>query len=226
MCFAPKISITTAIFEFIVAFWMYYNFPKTVLNKFLTTTIIVLGLYQISEFMLCSNGNAEFWGKFGFIIYTTIPVITLYYTLLLIDHKPYKLIVFAPAIFFIAYSLLQDNFILESTCTSVFVIVRNKLNYPYIRNFPFSIYGTYYFIYLSLSIGIILREIRNVKEKNRKLIFYLIIAGILLATLPPLILIFTIPGLGMKFPSMYCQFAMILTLLSIWGLYIENKSEK
>jgi len=94
MCFVPKVSLATALIEFFVAGWIYFNFPKRVLTSFFAIVIFLLGFYQFTEFMLCTTGNARLWGKIGFITHSLIPAICLYSIMLLVSYKPKKLIIF------------------------------------------------------------------------------------------------------------------------------------
>lgn len=226
MCFVPKISLATAIIELLTAGWIYYRFPKKTLSFFFTLIIFLLGLYQLTEFMLCTVGQAEIWGKLGFIVYTLIPAVTVFYTFTLVFKKPKFILVFAPALFFIITAIIDQNFIIQGTCSTMFVTVRNKFSFPDSRILPFSIYAVYYYSYLAAATACLFFGIIKSKDKNQNFLFLLMLVSIFLTLFPPLILIIIFPSLGIKFPSVYCQFAMVLTLTAVIGLYIDNRNCK
>jgi len=223
MCFVPKVSMATALIEFFVAFWIYFKFPRRQLTIFFTIIIILLGLYQFSEFMLCTVGDPQTWGKFGFVAYTLIPAVTLYFTMMIVGYKPNKFLAFGPAIFFIIFAIIDKKFILQGTCSTLFVTIRNKFSYPDKRILPFPIYGTYYYLYLFFSISYLAIGIKKVKEKKRAFIFSLMIFSIIFTIVPPLIMVNVFPIYNIQFPSIYCHFAMLITLASITGLYLEDR---
>ena len=225
MCFVPKVSLATALIEFLVAFWLYLKFPLKPLKIFFVIILCLLGFYQLTEFMLCVFGQAEIWGKMGFIAYTLIPAVTLYFSLILIKKKANLWLVMFWPLYFVSYALLDTNFILQGTCSTLFVTVRNKFSFPDSRLLPFSIYSFYYYSYLALSSATIIWGALKSQTKKEKRIFWLMFISIILTLFPPLFLIVIFPSLGIKFPSVYCQFAMILTIVAIIGLYLENSSK-
>lgn len=225
MCFVPKVSLATALLEFGVALWLYLKFPQKTIKIFFVLILFLLGLYQLTEFMLCVFDQEEIWGKLGFITYTLIPAVTLYFSLVLIQKKANLWLILFWPLYFIAYAILDTNFVLQGTCSTLFVTVRNKFSFPDSRLLPFSIYSLYYYSYLAMSTAAIIWGALKSPTKKEKNIFWLMFISILLTLFPPLFLIVIFPSLGIKFPSVYCQFAMILTIVAIVGIYLENKTK-
>ena len=226
MCFVPKVSLATALIEFFAAGWMYYRFPRKTLTIFFSIIVALLGLYQMTEFLLCTVGQPEIWGKAGFIVYALIPSVTVFYTITLVKSRPNFFLVFAPALFFIISAFLDPNFVIQGTCSTMFVTVRNKFSFPNSRILPFSIFALYYYSYLAIATAYLFWGIIKSESKKKTFLYLLMLSSIFLTLFPPLVLIIIFPYLGIKFPSVYCQFAMLLTLTGIIGLYIENRPEK
>ena len=223
MCFTPKVSFATAFIEFFTAAWLCYRFPKSKLTAFFAVVLIFLATYQFSEFMLCVTGNTELWGKVGFIAYTFIPAILVLFTAtpgkIKIKYLPY----FIPAIIISAIAAFDKNFITYGVCHTLFVTIRNKF-FSFDSNPIMTVlYCEYYFIYLAITTIYLYRKIKIAKNKQEKFIYRLMIATIPLVIVPPLILIVVLPAATVMFPSIYCHFAMIITLTAIISLYYENK---
>jgi len=223
MCFTPKISLATAIIEFFTSAWICYRFPKSKLTSFFAVILFFLATYQFSEFMLCISNDAQLWGKVGFITYTLIPPVI---TIFSIKEKKFKkeyFLFLIPSLIIILIAVLDKNFITYGICNTLFVSIKNKF-YSF-DNAPFLTvsYIEYYFLYISLTTVYLYRKIKNTKLEKEKYIYYLMIATIPLVIVPPLILIIIFPAFNIRFPSIYCHFAMIITLTAIISLYYENK---
>lgn len=226
MCFTPKISLATAFIEFFTAAWLCYRFPKSKLTGFFAVILVFLATYQFSEFMLCITNNVQFWGKFGFITYTLIPPILIILSARIKQFKKTYLLYFIPALAIISIAILDKNFISYGVCSTLFVTIRNKFFSFDTAPILTSLYIEYYLIYLSLTVIYLYRRIKTAKLAQEKYIYYLMIFTIPLVIVPPLILIIIFPSLNIVFPSMYCHFAMIITLTAIISLYYENKTTK
>lgn len=223
MCFTPKISFTTALIEFFSAAWLCYRFPKSKLTPFFAATLVFLATYQFSEFMLCVTGNSQLWGKVGFIAYTLIPPILIVFTASPGKIKKKYLPYFIPALIIVGMAIFEKNFVTYGVCHTLFVTIRNKF-FSFDTNPVMTVlYAEYYIIYLGITTAYLYRKIKNTKKEQEKFIYYLMILTIPLVIVPPLILIVILPSINFLFPSIYCHFAMVITLTAIISLYYENK---
>lgn len=225
MCFTPQISITTALIEFFSAAWIYYRYPKSKLAIFFIVDLILLGVYQLSEFMLCVTNNIKLWGKIGFITYTIIPPFILYFAMNY--KKRSKLInslIFLPAILFIIFAIFDKNLITQGTCSTLFVEISNRFNSPDKNPLSTFLYQQFYLSYIALTTIFLFRRVKEAKNKTEVYTYIFMIITCPLIILPPIFLMIFLPSLGlMKFPSIYCQFAMFITLCALISLHYENK---
>ena len=53
MCFAPYISLSTFVIEFLLAIFFFVKNPKDKLNRIVAIISLGLGLYQLNEFLIC-----------------------------------------------------------------------------------------------------------------------------------------------------------------------------
>jgi len=221
MCFTPAISLSTAILEFVVASAILLFCRKSLINKFFALLIYILGFYQFTEFMLCTSSYPFFWAKMGFITYSFLPAIGLHFVIRLTKRKfEYNILYFAPVIFS-AMALLKQDFIIESVCTSFFVIVH--------KNIPpllVDIYGAYYFGFILLFCYLLLNSLRKEKDDLKRKEYAVIFAATTISLTPPVVLFIIFPAFKVIFPSVYCEFAVLFTIAAIIACYLDNKSYK
>jgi len=224
MCFTPSISLATAIIEFLAAAIILTQFKKTTTNKFFATIIIFLGFYQFTEFMLCMTDSSNFWARVGFITYTFLPAIALHFVLKITNKKCFlELIYFLPALFSF-FAVFFKDFILKSQCNSVFILAQTLFTATYIENFmPNIFYLIYYFGFILLSFYFLLKEYKKQKDKRQKTLLFTIFLAILVSLLPAFIFILFLPSFRIMFPSIYCQFALIFTIIVFLGAYKVEK---
>lgn len=225
MCFTPTISLATAIVEFIVATFILIRYKRQVIPVFLAILIYVLGIYQFTEFMLCTSNNAFLWAKLGFITYTFLPAMGLHFILRLARNRKYNWLVYLPPLFFSLWAVFKTNFIVHASCSKVFITVTRAFTSQ-----GYSLLSKGYVLYYSgfiLMLAIItFILIKKTKDKITKQLAKLL-GGVIVITISlPLILIFIFPSLKIQFASVYCQFALLFTIVALIGAKIYDKKKK
>ena len=225
MCFAPVISLTTAIIEFLVATFILIKYRKYVIPVFLASLIYVLGIYQFTEFMLCTSSNAFLWAKLGFITYTFLPAMGLHFMLKLAGNKKYNWFVYIPVLFFSLWAVFKTNFIIYASCSSVFVTVNKAFTFQ-----GYSLlskgYLVYYFGFILMMVLLAFIWMKREKDKITKQLAKLLAGAMIITLTLPLILIFILPSLKIQFPSVYCQFALLFTIAALIGVKIYDKKKR
>ncbi len=227
MCFTPFVSLTTAIIEFAVATFILIKYKKYLVPVFSAIFIYVLGFYQFTEFMLCSSGNPFLWAKIGFITYTFLPAIGLHFVLRLTKNKKYNKLIYLVPIFFAIITIITSNFIIKASCSKVFVTVQNVLaSQNYANLFPF--YLIYYIgsiVFMGILLFVLIKKERNKLDKKIEGLWFT--TG-LIAILIPVLLILILPALKIKFPSIYCEFALLFTVAALISssLYVRKKKKE
>ena len=121
MCFTPIVSLSTAIFEFVVATAILVFCRKSLINRFFPLLIYILGFYQFTEFMLCTSNYPFFWAKMGFVTYSFLPAVGLHFIMKLTNRKCNYITIYMVPVIFSLMAFLKPGFIIESTCTTFFV---------------------------------------------------------------------------------------------------------
>src|SRR3989338_7391434 len=226
MCFTTAISLSTAILEFFVATFILIYFRKSRVNLFFVIFLYFLGFYQFSEFMLCTSGNAFLWAKIGFITYTFLPTIGLYSVLRIInrDYKFYKLaLLYIFPVIFSLIAFFSRNFIIKGECSRFFVEVKTIFSFS---SGLLTSYLIYYFGFLLLMCIFLLASIIREKNKIKKKVEITIFVAIILSLFHVIILMSIIPALGIMFPSIYCEFAVLFAIAAIIAAYLDSKPRK
>ncbi len=228
MCFTPFISLSTAIIEFVLATILLVFFRKSILRNFFAVFIYLLGFYQLSEFMLCSSGNAIVWAIVGFVTYSFFPAIGLHAVLKIFKKKfSIPLLYLVPAIAtFAAISI--PNFIIRAECERFFISVGTIMTQAasFFQLIPFIIYISYYFGFSVLACFIIYQDYVKQKDIIKRKIELIEIMGIIFMIIPTLVLIILFPVFNVMFPSVLCEFAIFVAICAFIGACLESKLNK
>jgi len=225
MCFTPIVSLSTAILEFVVATAILVFCRKSLINRFFPLLIYILGFYQFTEFMLCTTSYPFFWAKMGFVTYSFLPAVGLHFIMKLTNRKCNYITIYIMPVIFSLIALLKPDFIIQSTCTTFFVIVSKDLFNSSIPLFSY-IYGLYYFGFILLFCYFLLKSFNKEKDQLKRKSYAIIFAATLITLLPAVVLFIIFPAFKVIFPSVYCEFAVLFTAAAIIASYLDNKIQK
>ena len=225
MCFTPIVSLSTAIIEFVVATAILVFCRKSLINRFFPLLLYLLGFYQFTEFMLCTSNYPFFWAKMGFITYSFLPAVGLHFIMKLTNRRCNYTILYIVPVIFSLMALLKPDFIIESTCTTFFVIVIKDL---FKSSLPLwsSIYGLYYFGFIVLFCYFLFKSFNKEKNQLKRKLYAIIFAATLITLFPAMVLFIVFPAFKIIFPSVYCEFAVLFTVAALIAAYLDNKIQK
>ena len=225
MCFTPIVSLSTAILEFVVATAILVFCRKSLINRFFPLLIYILGFYQFTEFMLCTTSYPFFWAKMGFVTYSFLPAVGLHFIMKLTNRKCNYITIYIMPVIFSLIALLKPDFIIQSTCTTFFVIVSKDLFNSSIPLFSY-IYGLYYFGFIMLFCYFLLKSFNKEKNQLKRKSYAVIFAATLITLLPAVVLFIIFPAFKIIFPSVYCEFAVLFTAAALIASYLDNTIQK
>jgi hypothetical protein len=224
MCFTPAISLTTAIIEFTIATLILIRYKNYVVSGFWAIFIYLLGFYQFTEFMLCTSSNTFLWAILGFSATTFLPVIALHFVLRITKINFKKYLIYIIPIIFVILAIFNKNIIAKSGCTKFFVESASIFS-----GFPPTIYSAlyaiYYLGYVFLACFILFKYAKK-EDKIDKKIFYIIAISLIVITLVPIILLIILPSIGVIFPSVYCEFAILFSIVALITCEIYDRKKK
>jgi len=217
MCFAPWISMSTFIIEFMLALYFLLLNPKDRLNRFIALMSFMLGFYQLSEFLICVSG-ANTFTRMALSTTAILPALACTYALIM-WRKPIKFwnfLLYAPAAAFMVLFSLPVNLRESATCSQVFI------QYPDI-GVLFKFFGLYYLVYLFGAVALFYFTASRARSEPERRLHYLGMLGMFIFTVPTFIFLNFLPALRVQFPSVLCEFALLLAIEFIFVLWYKEK---
>lgn len=219
MCFTPTISFLTFVVELALALWVFSANPKKTLNRVGALTLVVLGLYQLMEFFVCTSSNPLYWGRMAHIAYTFLPALGVHFALALKGAKKKHIwAIYALPAVFVILAALAPAFVNEAFCGKFFV----RILYSWSELWYWS-YFIYYALFMIIAGVLLIRFIAKENNAKRRKIFILGLVGALALTFPTFILILLLPELGIFFPSILCHFALLFGIAIAYIIWLSGK---
>ena len=72
-CFSPPVMLATVIIESGLALWTLFRYRQHLFGKIAVAILLLLAAFQISEYQVCGNHDAETWARFGLVAITLLP---------------------------------------------------------------------------------------------------------------------------------------------------------
>jgi len=221
MCFAPWISLSTFIIEILLAIWVFIKGPKKLINQLGAVILILLGLYQLTEFMICLSLHPLFWGKMAHLTYTFLPALGVHWAFALVKEKKRLFYVYILPIIFSALVLSSPLFVKSAECSRYFITVLFEWNPIWLW-----CYGLYYGGFILVSAIILMKAIISENNKSKRKIYSWGFIGLLSFTVPTLIFILFFPMMNIMFPSVLCEFALLFGISVVYTAYLSEKSRR
>lgn len=218
MCFAPYVSISTFVIEFLLAAFFLLKNPKDNLNRIIALISFLLGVYQLNEFLICVTGFSLFT-KLAMTVTAILPSLAVTYALIIYRKKIsyyWKLLIYSPPVFFILMFVLSNYYKQSAICSTVFI------QYPSLELLG-RFFALYYIVYLLAAVIIFYFASHNTKSNPEKVLSRLGILGMLIFTVPTFIFLIFLPSLKIMFPSVLCEFALLLAIEFIIVLWYKDK---
>lgn len=216
-CFTPAVSLGTFLIEFILAIYVAGRYKMTKFNRLAITLLLLLGLFQFSEYMMCKTDQMQFWGEIGITAITLLPAFGLH--LITIMTRKSRLV---PAGYFLAALIILSvhnmPFLNDFHCTDKFVVL--QYNNP-----QDIIYTIYYFGFLLIGLTRMIQHIYRQKKHVNGLVWMMI--GYLSFILPTAFIYVFSRITFYAIPSIMCGFALIFAFILVFKVIPEfNKSSK
>jgi len=218
MCFAPWVSLSTFIIEFLFAIYFLSRSPKDKLNQIIALISLLLGTYQLNEFLICVT-QVSLFTRFALITIAILPSLGISYVLIMSRKKIkyyWHLLIYSPAIFFIILFAISNHLNQSAICSTVFI------EFPWGGLYG-AFFGAYYLIYLSAATILFYYLTRKIKSKYEIGLNHLGMFGMLLFTLPTFVFLSFLPSLKIQFPSVLCEFALLLAIELIIVIWYKEK---
>jgi len=218
MCFAPYISLSTFIIEFLLAVFFLWENPRDKLNRIIALISFLLGIYQLNEFLICVT-EINLFTKLAMSTTAILPALVISYALIIFRKKIkfyWLALIYTPAIFFILMFIISSHYKISAICSTVFIQYSGG-------GILGTFFGLYYFLYLFAAIILFYFALSKIKSKHEKILSSLGMLGMLIFIVPTFTFLLLLPALKIKFASVLCEFALLLAIESIFVLWYKEK---
>lgn len=219
MCFSPPVMLATFLIEFGLLFYVLWRYQLTTLTRLVTLFLACLGIFQLSEYMLCGGlglGHIE-WVKLGFIAITLLPALGLHITAVIAGQKakPFIYAAYASAALFVGYFALAGGSAVIRECAPNYAIfeVGGALSWAYVA---------YYYGWLLTAIGLAASWARKTPKKAAALRWMTI--GYAVFIVPTTIANLIDPATIHAIPSIMCGFAVLCAIALVWQVLPLSKN--
>jgi hypothetical protein len=209
-CFSPEVMFLTFVLEFILAIGLFIRHKMRLFNVIALLMFVCLGVFQLSEYLVCEMNGGMLFSKIGFVFITLLPPLGIHLVTLVRGDKSYISNISYFFSVYIIYIILSGPLISQAVCEGNYVIFFMEKPYGLI----FSIY------YLSL-LGValilgffgMLKSIQNDDSNKFRILFWIIIGYI--SFLLPTGLVYLLVGVNHDGggSSIMCGFAIIMALI-------------
>ncbi len=197
----------TFIFEFSLAFYTLVRYRMVPLARMATFFLVLLGTFQLAEYVICVQGGGVGWARIGFVAITLMPMVGVFITSSLAPvGKLLKWGGVACAGIFVALTALYPSLITGAYCGGNYVILHQS---PYLEPW----YGIYYLGFIIVPMWILFRHIKKERSRFFRSGDYWLIIGILAFLIPTGIVYILSQSARDAVPSIMCGFALTFSIV-------------
>jgi len=206
-CFTPLVSLATFVIEILLALYVFFKYKTTLFSQLCIGLLACLGVFQLSEYFICTSSEVDMWLKVGFIAMTLLPALGVHITSIITKRDKvltYSAYFLAGLIIFSVLYVPQIQ--LNATCEPHYVSITK---HPF---FGF-LFGTYYAAYVLSAVYVLWRSIKS-KIGDRMEEQWLIIAYAVFVV-PSIALFYVKVIVKAALPSVMCGFAILTALIFV-----------
>lgn len=216
MCFSPQVTLATFVVEWSLAYYAYAKYHLTRFNKIIISTLLLLGGFQLMEYLICKTQHQLVWARLGFVMVTWLPVLGLHATYLMDkavkDIRAYQVsrvltvLGYAGAMIWSGLFMVYSPVIVATGCTPYYVY------FIYELRLYWAAYGFFYGVYLLWALMHMFIIFGHRDSPLRRAGLWLAI-GYLSFILPTFFVTTVFPWTNIGFPSVLCGFAIFLSII-------------
>ena len=213
-CFTPLATLVTFVVEIIFAIYVFLKYKSGPFARVAILILVFLGLFQLSEYLICKTNHNELFTKIGYISITLLPPLGINLVELATGKKMFSKISYAFAGIFSIIIIFVPVF-MSTACPGKFVVFTNL---PAFDIF----YSIYYYVLLAISIILLLYGITQ-NNKNRNLLAW-ILTGYGSFIVPTVVLYLVEKVTRYTVVSIMCGFAILLAVIIVAKILPLEKS--
>lgn len=174
--------------------------------------LVLLQLYQLSEFLICVGVGENITGRIAYVIITFLPPTGYYLCTRIVNWRfPDYWIGFAAALALSIYYLSVPGSVVLVDCNPLYAIYNYNIS---------TVYGIFYIGILVYSILFIITNLIFRREKVENKFGIMILIGYLSFLAPMYIMVWINSSFGIAIPSIMCKYALLLAVtLGIFSFF-------
>ncbi len=205
-CFSPPVMLATMLIEGALAVYVLLRYRQGAFAKIAAILLVLLGIFQFSEYQVCGNQNPQFWSHFGLVAITLLPIVGLQLISFVTKRPRFLALGYAIAAVLALVFIFIPGSITGSYCGGNYVVFDGPTGL-------YEFYGAYYFTFLILAIWESLGVIRTTRDRVVRRVLHWFIAGYL-SFMVPMGIVYTIYAPArVAVTSIMCGLAIVLALI-------------
>lgn len=218
-CFSPAVMLFTFAVEMTLMVFTYARFQMTKFGNLVGVTLILLGIFQFTEYRICTGESTIFWAQIGFVAITLLPALGIHLISLVSGNFRHVRFAYALAAVYIFIFLFAPKAINGAVCGGNYIIFNTSQELYWT-------YGIYYFGFLLLGIWDLIIKMKTAIHTDLELFSLLawMLFGYFSFMVPTGFVYWLVPEARAAVPSVMCGFALIFAL--ILALVINPKYHK
>ena len=205
-CFSPPVMLATFLIESGLAAYVLHRYRKGQFAKVAAGILLLLAVFQLSEYQICTNANAIVWSRLGLVAITLLPILGLY-LISLISHKQHFLrLGYAAAAVSVFLIILAPQDAISPFCAGNYVTFGGP-------EVVYRFYAAYYFGFLLIGIWESIEALNLSRSKRMHRILRWMVIGYLSFMLPMGIVYAFYEPARMAVASIMCGFALGLAFI-------------
>lgn len=203
-CFSPPVMLATFAIEFALAAYTWLRYGRRPFGRLAAVMLVLLGVFQVSEYAICTTAQQYPWIVAGWIAITFLPAIGVHLVASLTRPTAWVPFGYGIALVLALTIVAIPTVVTTASCTGQFVTFATETVFS-------RAYAIYYLGYLALGIVMLSRSLIH-HRGPRRLEFWMLI-GYLAFLIPTGITYFIVEQTRTAIPSIMCGFAVMLALI-------------
>ncbi len=224
-CFSPPVMFATMVIEIGLAAYTLLKYRRGLFAKVVGLALVLLGVFQFSEYQICGGIETMFWSRFGLVTITLLPIIGLQLVSLINKKRTFLWAGYIITGVFLLFFVFLPTSVTGAFCGGNYIVFSGPA-------LLYQFYGLYYFIFLLFAILESLKTIQTSKNKMLDRLLRWCIIGYLSFMLPMGIAYTIYAPARTAVASIMCGFAVILAFILAFKIvpkyyeYIDEGNKK
>jgi hypothetical protein len=205
--------LATFTIEFFMLFYVLWRYKMTALSKLSVAFLACLGIFQLSEYMICGGLGMDHigWVQLGYSAITLLPPLGLHMTTVIAKRQkqvwPLLAAAYATGAAYVGYFVIVGPSVITHQCAPNYAVFN-------LSGAGYLFYGTFYYGWLIVTIALAALYARLQPKQAVALRWQ--VASYAVFIVPTTIANLLDPATISAIPSIMCGFAVICALILVW----------